>query len=99
MSTWWSRRSPRTLRSSSELFRDLDAICKPGAILATTTSSLPIIDCAKVTSRPGDVIGMHFFNPAQIMKLVEVVHTVATGADVIATPCRRCVREASASTR
>ncbi len=73
------------LEVKQELFRDLDAICKPGAILATTTSSLPIIDCAKVTSRPGDVIGMHFFNPAQIMKLVEVVHTVATGADVIAT--------------
>ena len=66
------------LAIKQELFRDLDQICKPGAILATTTSSLPIIDCAKVTSRPGDVIGMHFFNPAQVMKLVEVVHTVAT---------------------
>ena len=68
-----------------ELFRDLDRICKPGAILATTTSSLPIIECAKVTSRPGDVIGMHFFNPAQVMKLVEVVHTVSTAPDVTAT--------------
>ncbi len=73
------------LAVKQELFRDLDQICKPGAILATTTSSLPIIDCAKVTSRPGDVIGMHFFNPAQVMKLVEVVHTVATDVDVIAT--------------
>ncbi|HHU09190.1 MAG TPA: 3-hydroxyacyl-CoA dehydrogenase family protein [Intrasporangiaceae bacterium] len=73
------------LEIKQELFRDLDRICKPGAILATTTSSLPIIDCAKVTSRPEDVIGMHFFNPAQIMKLVEVVHTVSTGADVVAT--------------
>jgi 3-hydroxybutyryl-CoA dehydrogenase len=73
------------LEVKQELFRDLDTICKPGAILATTTSSLPIIDCAKVTSRPGDVVGMHFFNPAQVMKLVEVVHTVATDADVVAT--------------
>ena len=73
------------LAIKQELFVDLDRICKPGAILATTTSSLPIIDCAKVTSRPGDVIGMHFFNPAQVMKLVEVVHTVATDADVTAT--------------
>ncbi len=74
-----------SLDLKQELFRDLDRICKPGAILATTTSSLPIIDCAKVTSRPGDVIGMHFFNPAQIMKLVEVVHTVATDPAVVAT--------------
>ncbi|HYN66940.1 MAG TPA: 3-hydroxybutyryl-CoA dehydrogenase, partial [Ornithinibacter sp.] len=73
------------LAVKQDLFRDLDRICKPGAILATTTSSLPIIDCAKVTSRPQDVIGMHFFNPAQIMKLVEVVHTVSTAPDVTAT--------------
>jgi 3-hydroxybutyryl-CoA dehydrogenase len=75
-----------------DLFRDLDRICKPGAVLATTTSSLPIIDCAKVTSRPQDVIGMHFFNPAQVMKLVEVVHTVATAPDVVATIQNLCVR-------
>jgi 3-hydroxybutyryl-CoA dehydrogenase len=73
------------LAVKQDLFRDLDRICKPGAILATTTSSLPIIDCAKVTSRPQDVIGMHFFNPAAIMKLVEVVHTVSTAPDVTAS--------------
>ena len=73
-----------------QLFRDLDAICKPGAILATTTSSLPIIDCAKVTSRAQDVVGMHFFNPAQLMKLVEVVHTVSTDDDVVATVQELC---------
>ena len=73
------------LAIKQELFRDLDRICKPGAILATTTSSLPIIQCANVTSRPGDVVGMHFFNPAQVMKLVEVVHTVATDPAVVAT--------------
>ena len=80
------------LAIKQELFRDLDRICKPGAILATTTSSLPIIDCARVTSRPEDVIGMHFFNPAQIMKLVEVVHTVSTSPDVIATVQDLCGR-------
>ncbi|KAB7746149.1 3-hydroxyacyl-CoA dehydrogenase family protein [Nostocoides sp. F2B08] len=80
------------LAVKQELFRDLDRICKPGAILATTTSSLPIIDCAKVTARPEDVVGMHFFNPAQVMKLVEVVHTVSTSPEVVATVqdlCRR----------
>ncbi len=80
------------IQVKQDLFRELDAICKQGAILATTTSSLPIIDCAKVTSRPQDVIGMHFFNPAQVMKLVEVVHTVATGADVVATVQDLCAR-------
>ena len=73
------------LAIKQELFRDLDRICKPRAILATTTSSLPIIQCANVTSRPGDVIGMHFFNPAQVMKLVEVVSTVATDPAITAT--------------
>ena len=58
------------------VFAALDEICKPGAILATTTSSLPVVECAAATSRPGDVIGMHFFNPAPVMKLVEVVSTV-----------------------
>lgn len=69
----------------SALFENLDEICKPGAILATTTSSLPIIDLAAVTSRPADVVGLHFFNPATIMKLVEIVDTVATSPEVVAT--------------
>ncbi|MGH8862203.1 MAG: 3-hydroxyacyl-CoA dehydrogenase family protein, partial [Jatrophihabitantaceae bacterium] len=67
------------------LFSNLDDICAPGTVLATTTSSLPVIECAATTSRPSDVIGMHFFNPAAIMKLVEVVSTVATAAEVEAT--------------
>ena len=67
------------------LFSNLDDICAPGTVLATTTSSLPVIECATATSRPAEVIGMHFFNPAAIMKLVEVVTTVATSADVEAT--------------
>jgi 3-hydroxybutyryl-CoA dehydrogenase len=67
------------------LFENLDEICKPGAILATTTSSLPVVDLAAVTARPSDVVGLHFFNPAPIMKLVEIVDTVATDDEVIAT--------------
>jgi 3-hydroxybutyryl-CoA dehydrogenase len=67
------------------LFSNLDDICAPGTVLATTTSSLPVIECAAATSRPSDVIGMHFFNPASIMRLVEVVTTVSTAADVEAT--------------
>lgn len=68
-----------------ELFRNLDAICKPGTVLATTTSSLPVIECATATSRPQDVVGLHFFNPAPVMKLAEIVATVATAPDVLAT--------------
>jgi len=73
------------LKVKQALFENLDEICKPGAILATTTSSLPVIECAVMTKRPQDVVGMHFFNPAPIMKLVEVVHTVSTQDDVVAT--------------
>ncbi len=72
------------------LFVELDRICKPGAILATTTSSLPVIDMAVVTSRPEDVIGLHFFNPAPLMKLVEVVSTVSTASDVADTCVALC---------
>jgi 3-hydroxybutyryl-CoA dehydrogenase len=75
-----------------ELFRDLDRICKAGAILATTTSSLPITACADATSRPESVIGMHFFNPAPVMKLVEVVTTELTGADVDETVKALCAK-------
>ena len=67
------------------IFATLDEVCKTGAILATTTSSLPVVECAAATSRPGDVVGMHFFNPAPVMKLVEVVTTIATTAEVAAT--------------
>jgi 3-hydroxybutyryl-CoA dehydrogenase len=74
------------------LFENLDEICKPGAILATTTSSLPVIECAAVTHRPADVVGMHFFNPAPAMKLVEVVSTVSTSDDVAETVRALCGR-------
>ncbi len=72
------------------LFANLDDICKPGAILATTTSSLPVVECAAATQRPRDVVGMHFFNPAQVMSLVEVVSTVSTADDVAATVVDVC---------
>ena len=78
------------LAVKTTLFENLDEICKPGAILATTTSSLPIISMARVTKRPQDVIGMHFFNPATIMKLVEVVSTVATSDEVTETVRALC---------
>lgn len=65
------------------LFASLDEICKPGVVLATTTSSLPVIECAMATGRPADVVGMHFFNPAQVMPLVEVVRTIRTSPETI----------------
>ncbi|WP_030900476.1 3-hydroxyacyl-CoA dehydrogenase family protein [Streptomyces sp. NRRL F-5126] len=68
-----------------ELFRTLDGVCREGAVLATTTSSLPVIACARATGRPQDVAGMHFFNPAPAMRLVEVVRTVLTGDAAHAT--------------
>ena len=64
-----------------EIFRELDRSVKPQAILATTTSSLPIVDLASSTDRPDKVIGLHFFNPAPVMKLVEIVRTVATSPE------------------
>jgi 3-hydroxybutyryl-CoA dehydrogenase len=75
-----------------ELFAALDEVLRPGAVLATTTSSLPVIECATATSRPQDAVGMHWFNPATVMKLVEVVPTVTTADDVVATVLEVCTR-------
>ncbi|MFH8466352.1 3-hydroxyacyl-CoA dehydrogenase family protein [Streptomyces sp. NPDC017991] len=80
------------LEIKQQLFAVFDKVCKPGAILATTTSSLPVVACARATSRPQDVIGMHFFNPAPAMKLVEVVRTVLTADDVHATVRELCAK-------
>jgi 3-hydroxybutyryl-CoA dehydrogenase len=80
------------LAVKTTLFSNLDDICRAGAILATTTSSLPIISLAQATSRPQDVIGMHFFNPAPVMKLVEVVSTVSTDEEVTETTRALCER-------
>ena len=68
-----------------ELFGKLDAIVKPGAILASNTSYLDIDVIAACTKRPGDVLGMHFFSPANVMKLLEVVRGARTAPDVLAT--------------
>jgi 3-hydroxybutyryl-CoA dehydrogenase len=80
------------LKVKSVLFENLDEICKPGAVLATTTSSLPVISLAKVTNRAQDVVGMHFFNPAPVMKLVEVVSTVSTADEVAETARALCAK-------
>ena len=68
-----------------EIFRKLDAVMKPGAILASNTSTLDVDQIAGVTRRPQDVIGTHFFSPANVMRLLEVVRGKATGKDVLAT--------------
>jgi 3-hydroxybutyryl-CoA dehydrogenase len=74
------------------LFERLDQVCSDNTILATTTSCLPVIELAAATERPGDVVGMHFFNPAPAMKLVEVVSTVSTRPEVAATVRELCKR-------
>ncbi|NIA56121.1 3-hydroxyacyl-CoA dehydrogenase [Massilia sp. TW-1] len=67
------------------VFRRLDATMKPGAILASNTSTLDLNRIASFTARPQDVIGLHFFSPANVMKLLEIVRGAATGKDVLAT--------------
>ncbi|WP_370400253.1 3-hydroxyacyl-CoA dehydrogenase NAD-binding domain-containing protein [Sulfitobacter sp. JB4-11] len=68
-----------------EVFAKLDAACKPGCVLATNTSYLDVNEIAAATSRPADVIGLHFFSPAHVMKLLEVVVADKTAPDVVAT--------------
>ncbi len=68
-----------------DIFRQLDTLAKPGAILATNTSGLDVDQIAAVTQRPQDVVGAHFFSPAHVMKLLEVVRAAKTAPDVIAT--------------
>jgi 3-hydroxyacyl-CoA dehydrogenase len=68
-----------------EIFGKLDHICKPGAILASNTSYLDVNEIAASTSRPQDVVGLHFFSPANIMKLLEVVRGAKTAPDVLVT--------------
>jgi len=68
-----------------KIFTELDAVMKPGAILATNTSALDINEIAGMTKRPEDVIGLHFFSPANVMKLLEIVRAKYTADDVVAT--------------
>ena len=78
------------LEIKSELFRELDRICRPDVILASNTSSISITKLASTTARPQKVIGMHFFNPVPVMKLVEVVRGLATSDETF-----QAVRELS----
>jgi 3-hydroxybutyryl-CoA dehydrogenase len=71
------------LELKRDLFGELDRSVKPDAVLATITSSLPVVELAAATDRPSLVLGLHFFNPAQIMGLVEVVETVATSGEAL----------------
>jgi len=74
-----------SMEVKKEIFGKLDSICKNGAILASNTSYLDIDEIADSTSRPQDVVGMHFFSPANVMKLLEVVRGAKTADDVLAT--------------
>ncbi|MEX3937152.1 3-hydroxyacyl-CoA dehydrogenase NAD-binding domain-containing protein [Paraburkholderia phymatum] len=73
------------LALKQNIFRELDRHAKPGAVLATNTSGLDIDEIAAVTQRPADVVGAHFFSPAHVMRLLEVVRAARTADDVIAT--------------
>jgi len=73
------------LAVKQKVFRELDRVAKPGAILATNTSTLDIDQIATVTKRPADVLGTHFFSPANVMRLLEVVRGAATAPDALAT--------------
>ncbi|WP_431928665.1 3-hydroxyacyl-CoA dehydrogenase family protein [Micromonospora wenchangensis] len=83
---------PERLDLKRKIFAELDRICPPDTILATNTSSLGVTDIAVATGRPHQVVGLHFFNPAPVMKLVEVVRTVVTAADVVADVEALCAR-------
>ncbi len=73
------------LATKLDLFRELDTVCKPDAILATNTSTLPVVEMAMATNRPDKVCGVHFFNPAPAMSLVEIVRPLTASDDTIAT--------------
>ena len=73
------------LEVKKKTFAELDKICKKDAILATNTSVLPVTEIARVTSRPDKVVGLHFFNPPPVMKLVEIIKAASTSADTIET--------------
>ncbi len=73
------------MNMKKEVFKTLDSVCRPEVILATNTSSMSITAIAACTTRPGKVCGMHFFNPAQIMRLVEVIRGLQSSDETIAT--------------
>jgi 3-hydroxybutyryl-CoA dehydrogenase len=69
----------------AEIFRDLDKICRPEVILSSNTSSISITRLGTLTARPEKIIGMHFFNPVPVMKLVEIIRSMATSAETFTT--------------
>jgi 3-hydroxybutyryl-CoA dehydrogenase len=73
------------LELKREIFGELDRLCEAEAIFASNTSSLTIVDMAAATNRPDRMVGLHFFNPVPVMKLVEVVRTIATSEDAFRT--------------
>ncbi|MEU1605018.1 3-hydroxyacyl-CoA dehydrogenase family protein [Micromonospora matsumotoense] len=83
---------PEHLDLKRRIFAELDRVCRPDTILATNTSSLSVTDISVATQRPQQVVGLHFFNPAPVMKLVEVVRTVVTAADVVDDVEALCAR-------
>ncbi len=74
---------PEIMALKKKLFAELDKICKPGAIIASNTSCLSVIDMAIVTGRQEKVLGMHFFNPVPVMRLLELVKTILTDEDTM----------------
>ena len=81
-----------TMAVKKEVFEALDKYAKPGAVLASNTSYLNIDEIAKVTKRPQDVLGMHFFSPANVMKLCEIVRADKTAPDALTTAVRSRAR-------
>jgi 3-hydroxybutyryl-CoA dehydrogenase len=79
---------PEQLELKQSVFERIDEVIRPDAILATNTSSLPVMDVAVHSQRPNRVVGFHFFNPAQVMKLIELVRTVVTDDAVVETARR-----------
>jgi 3-hydroxybutyryl-CoA dehydrogenase len=75
---------PERLDLKRRVFEELDKVCRADAVLATNTSSLSVTEIAVATSRPEQIVGVHFFNPAPVMKLVEVIHTVLTRPEALA---------------
>ena len=73
------------LSTKKELFADLDKVCAPEAVLTTNTSTLPVIELAMATQRPDQVCGLHFFNPATVMSLVELVRPLTVSEDTLKT--------------
>src|SRR5882724_4346703 len=73
------------LELKTEIFRDLDRVCRPEVVLASNTSSISITKLAALTKRPDKIIGMHFFNPVPVMKLVEVIRGLATSQETFQT--------------